>query len=279
MSRRQALSSSRLISYLVLSIFAIFTLFPVLQIISVSLRPAATLHSTRLVLLPDDWTFDAYRKLFCETDFLLWLRNSAFVALTVALTSILLASPAGYALARFPLRGKRFALLFLISTQMFPVTMLLLPLFLIIVKLQLYDTYIGLSAIYAATALPFCIWQMKGYYDTLPASLEEAALLDGCGPWAAFFRVVFPLALPALTVTALFSFISAWSEYLVAAVMLSDTALFTLPLGLKAFHSNFDTEWNLYAAASLVVSLPVVALFLLLSRFLISGLTLGGVKG
>lgn len=166
----------------------------------------------------------------------------------------------------------------MIVTQMFPVTMLLLPLFIMLIKMGLYDTYIGLIIAYSATALPFCVWQMKGYYDTIPKSLEEAAAIDGCSQWMTFYRIVLPLAAPALVITALFSFMSAWSEYLVAAVLIQDTTMFTLPLGLKSFQSNFATEWGLYAAAALFVSLPVVVLFMALSRYLVSGLTLGGVK-
>jgi arabinogalactan oligomer/maltooligosaccharide transport system permease protein len=119
---------------------------------------------------------------------------------------------------------------------------------------------------------------MKGFYDTIPVSLEEAARIDGCTPWQAFRRVILPLAVPGLVITALFSFMSAWSEYLVAAQILQDRDMFTLPLGLKSFQSSMSTQWGLYAAASILVSVPVVIVFILLSRYLVSGLTLGSVK-
>ncbi len=167
----------------------------------------------------------------------------------------------------------------LITTQMFPVTMLLLPMFMMLRALHLWNTFGGLVIIYSATALPFCVWTMKGYYDTIPASLEEAASIDGCGPFASFRLVILPLALPALVITALFSFMAAWSEYLVAAVVLNDKRLYTLPLGLKMFQSNFSTEWGLYAAGALIVAVPVMVLFLSLSKWLVGGLTLGSVKG
>jgi arabinogalactan oligomer / maltooligosaccharide transport system permease protein len=126
--------------------------------------------------------------------------------------------------------------------------------------------------IYSATALPFCVWQMKGYYDTIPVALEEAARIDGCTPVAGVLRVIFPLAAPALVITALFSFMTAWNEYVVANVVLQDLEMFTLPLGLKMFQGSMTTQWGLYAAGALLVSIPVVALFLVLSRYLISGL-------
>jgi arabinogalactan oligomer/maltooligosaccharide transport system permease protein len=147
-----------------------------------------------------------------------------------------------------------------------------------IAKLGLINTYIGLCVFYASTALPFCVWQMKGFYDTIPPSLEEAARIDGCNRWTAFRCVILPLATPGLVITALFSFMSSWSEYLVAAQILQDRDKFTLPLGLKSFQSSMSTQWGLYAAASILVSIPVVIVFVALSRYLISGLTLGSVK-
>ena len=149
----------------------------------------------------------------------------------------------------------------------------------VLIKLHLLNSYLGIVIIYTATALPFCVWQMKGYYDTIPFALEEAARIDGATPWQTFTRVILPLAAPALVITALFSFMTAWNEYVVANVVLQDTELYTLPLGLKMFQGSMQTQWGLYAAGSMLVSVPVVALFLILSRFLISGLTLGSVKG
>jgi len=218
-------------------------------------------------------------KIFRDRPFLRWLLNSAIVSGMVTIIGVTLAAPAGYAFSRYKFIGRDSAMIVLTTTQMFPVTMLLLPLFIMLINLKIYDTFLGLTVAYTATALPFCIWQMKGYYDTIPFSLEEAARIDGCSQVATFYKIVLPLASPALVITALFSFMAAWGEYLVAAVIINDKRLYTLPLGLKQFQSNFDTEWGLYAAGAVIVCLPVVALFMFLSRWLISGLTLGGVKG
>ena len=162
---------------------------------------------------------------------------------------------------------------------MFPPTMLLLPMYIMLVKLGLLNSYMGIMILYTATALPFCIWQMKGYYDTVPFSLEEAAMIDGCNYFQSFYKIILPIASPALVITALFSFMSSWTEYIVAAQVLQNTELWTLPLGLKSFESNFGTEWGLYGAASVIIMVPVIILFLVLSKWLISGLTLGSVKG
>ena len=264
--------------YAILIFFALWSIYPILNVITVSLRPGDLLWSKDLSIIPDNWSLDSYKILFSEKPFLRWMLNSFLVSAIVTLTGVGLASTAGYAFSRYKFKGRNAGMTGMIVTQMFPVTMLLLPLFIMLIKLKLYDTYLGLIIAYSATALPFCVWQMKGYYDTIPKSLEEAASIDGCSQFMIFWRVVLPLAAPALVITALFSFMTAWSEYLVAAVLIQDTSLFTLPMGLKSFQSNFSTEWGLYAAGALIVSIPVVLLFMFLSKYLVSGLTLGGVK-
>ncbi len=272
------LSPGRLLSHLVLLAFAIYSVYPISQIVTISLRPESRLLSTSLALIPDGATLQNFRTLFLETDFLRWLGNSALVSLAVTITGVALASTAGYAVSRFRFAGKSKILTGLLVTQMFPATMLLLPLYLILIKLELINSYLGVIVIYSASALPFCIWQLKGYYDTISRSLEEAASIDGCSRWQTFTQVIFPLALPGVVITALFSFMTAWNEYVIAALILQDSKIFTLPVGLRMFQGNMTTQWGLYAAGALVVSIPVVLLFLFLSRYLIGGMTAGGVK-
>jgi arabinogalactan oligomer/maltooligosaccharide transport system permease protein len=267
------------LSYLALLVFAIFAIYPITRIITIALRPADQLLSTSLAFIPTDATLKNFQVLLTETQFLRWLVNSTIIALAVTFTGVALASTAGYALSRFRFAGRGSMLNGLLVTQMFPATMLLLPLYLILIKLSLINSYLGVVIIYTATALPFCIWQLKGYYDTIPLALEESAGIDGCTRWQSFYLVVLPLAAPALVITALFSFMTAWNEYVVAAVMLRDVEKFTLPLGLRMFQANISTQWGLYACGALLVSIPVVILFLFLSRYVVSGLSSGAVKG
>ena len=295
--------------FLFLSFFSIGTIYPVLNILGVSLRTdnAFQTRSLSLIQIEENYTdlnnndrrdkdepfsdnnknsrwdsgssLKSYLILFTETDFLLWARNSILISLLVTLTGVTFASTSGYALSRYRFKGREFGMTALLTTQMFPATMLLLPFFILLSYLGLINSYIGLIIIYSSTALPFCIWQMKGYYDTIPPSLEESARLDGCTRFQAFYKVILPLSSPALVITALFSFMASWSEYVVAAIILQDPKLYTLPLGLKSFQASLSTQWGLYAAGAVVVSIPVTILFISLSRYLVSGLTMGSVKG
>jgi arabinogalactan oligomer/maltooligosaccharide transport system permease protein len=264
-------------SFLVL--FTLATLYPALNIIGISLRTDDAFQTRSLALWTAESSFRSYFTLFLETDFLTWMKNSFLVSFVVTLTGVVLASTSGYALSRFNFMGRRAVLSSLLMTQMFPATMLLLPFFILLAKLKLINSYLGLIIIYSSTALPFCIWQMKGYYDTIPAALEEAARMDGCSRFSAFIKVILPVSAPALVITALFSFMASWSEYVVAAIVLQNPELYTLPLGLKSFQASLATQWGLYAAGAVVVSIPVMILFISLSRFLVSGLTVGSVKG
>jgi arabinogalactan oligomer/maltooligosaccharide transport system permease protein len=276
--RRGFWTPRRVLVHAVLLVATAATLYPILQIVAISLRPADRLYSTSLAIIPPDATLEAYPTVLFERDFLLWLRNSFVVAAGVTLIGVVLAATAGYAFSRFRFAGWRAALLAFLVSQLFPATMLMLPLYVIMRHLGLLDSFAGLAIAYTATALPFCVWTMRGYYDTVPVEIEQAALVDGCTPWQAFTQVLLPLVTPALAITALFSFMAAWSEFIVARVVLSRQSLYTLPLGLESLAGRFQTEWANYAAGSLMVCVPVMVLFLVLNRALISGLSLGGVK-
>ena len=213
------------------------------------------------------------------TGFLAWLWNSLVITVTTSFVGVSLASTAAYAFSRFKFPGSRLGLTLLLGTQMIPAAMLLLPLFLMIMRLGLVNTYLGMVLAYSVSSLPFSIWLLKGYYDTVPRSLEEAALVDGTTRLGAFYRIVLPLSTPALAIAFLFNFTTAWNEYLVARVVLSDARMYTWTLGLFELQGQFLTQWGMFAAGSLLVSVPVLLLFLYSSKWLVSGLTLGGVKG
>jgi len=269
----------RLLIHLVLICACATTVYPALRVVSVSLRPGDRLLSTSLALIPEDATLENYRKVLFEKDFFVWLWNSLVVSLTTCLVGIALAATAAYAFSRWRFPGRRPGLLFLLTTQMIPPGMLLLPIYIMIVKMHLFNTYLGLIIAYSVVAVPFSIWILKGYYDTIPPDLEESAKIDGASELGAFYRIVLPLSTPALAIVGLFNFMSAWSEYIVARVVLQRPELFTWPIGFQRLQGQFTTEWGMFAAASVMVAIPAMALFLYSSKWLISGLTLGAVKG
>ncbi|GJM43325.1 MAG: ABC transporter permease [Gemmatimonadota bacterium] len=264
--------------YLLISAITLAAIYPILVVIGISLRPAGSLYSTSLALIPAGASLEAYRVVLFEKPFGRWLANSAAVSLLVTIVGVALASTAGYAFSRFRFRGRTVGMAMFLVTQMFPATMLLLPLYVLMRNLGLTDSLPGLAVAYSATALPFCVWTMKGYFDSIPAALEEAALVDGAGRFGTFVRIILPLSAPALAITALFSFMAGWSEFIVARVVLSSQELYTLPLGLESLSNSFQTEWANYSAGAILVSIPVVVVFLMMNRFLVSGLTVGGIK-
>ncbi len=257
----------------------IVALFPVSRIITISLRPGNRLLSSDMSLIPDDASLQSYLKIITEKPFLQWLYNSLLITLSTSLIGVCLAATAAYAFSRFKFPGRKSGLLFLMTTQMIPGAMLLLPIYLVLTKIGLNNTYTGLVVAYSVTTLPFSIWILKGYFDTVPKSLEEAARIDGCTEFGAFYRILLPLSKPSLAIVFLFNFTQAWNEYLVASTILQDSRLRTWPLGLYELQGNFNSEWGLFAAGSVLISVPVILLFLYSSKYMISGLTLGGVKG
>jgi len=263
----------------ILVFYSLISIYPVLRVISIALRPSDSLLSRSLDIIPANATLNNIVALFQEEAFLLWIWNSFVITVSVSIMGVIIAATGAYAFSRWRFPGRRPALIFLLTTQMIPAGMLLVPIFVIVAQLNLSNSIIGLMLAYTTTAVPFSIWILKGYYDTIPVDLEEAAMVDGCNRLEAFWKVILPLSTPALSIVFLFNFLAAWSEYLVARVILQAGAVRTWPLGLADLIAQFDTDWGKYAAGSVFVTIPVLILFVWQSKYLISGLTLGSVKG
>ncbi|WP_237057143.1 sugar ABC transporter permease [Microbulbifer sediminum] len=233
-----------------------------------------------LVPLPQQWSLENFRAVLTEQPFMRWLLNSLVVSLSTTLVGLALSCSAAYAFSRFRFPGRDRGLVLFLISQMFPAVLMLIPLYVIVVQwLGLGNSWLGLVLVYAITALPFCVWMLKGYFDTLPYEIEESALLEGASRLTIFYRIILPLARPAIAVTGLFSFMTAWNEFILASIFMDDEALYTVPVGLRFFVSDYASEWGYFAAGAILVSLPVIALFLALQRFLVSGLSAGAVKG
>lgn len=227
---------------------------------------------------PRYW-YSNYIDLFKKHLFAQWIYNSLVIALSASFIGVFLAATTAYAFARFTFPGKRLAGGFLFTTQMIPAPMMIIPIYLVIKSLNLGNSYAGLVLAMSVTTLPFSIMVLKGYFETVPKSLEDAARVDGCSPISAFFRILLPLSTPALAIAFLFSFTAAWTEFLLASTLIDDVELRPWTLGIMEFSGNFDSRWGLFAAGSVVIAVPSMMLFLYSSKYVVSGLTIGSVKG
>lgn len=281
--RRDGLLAQAL-THLALLLAVGFALYPVLWVISLALSPSGT-PPARPIPIPDAVSLDSFRAVALSHDsagrwlFGRQLANSLIVSLATALASVALATPAAYALARFRFVGDKGSVRVLLATQMFPGVATAVPLYVILDALHLLDTRAGLVLVYATTALPFALFQLRGAFEAIPRDLEEAAMVDGATRWQAFVKVVLPAARPAIAVTCLYAFMAAWNEFILAATFLTSQDLYTLPILLNGYASEHDSNFGHFAAGAIVVSIPVMALFYALQRQLVGGLTSGGVKG
>jgi len=293
MSDRRAGEVSHLPLHVMLIFAVLYSAYPLLWVFTVAFSgeqslmfvdlPAdpTVLDRLRTVLpWPDQISLENFRSVWNDQPFGRWLLNSILVASATTIVGVFLACTAAYAFSRFRFPGRRTGLMSFLVSQMFPGVLTLIPLYIILVQwLGLGSSYIGLVLVYTTTAIPFCVWMLKGYFDTIPRELEESALIDGASPIVIFFRIVLPLARPAVAVTALFSFMTGWNEFILAATFMDSEELYTAPVGLKFFVGGFSQQWGYFAAGAIIVAIPVVLLFLFLQRYLISGLTAGSVKG
>ena len=252
----------------------LLTLFPVLLVVRKAFTPGQT-----FALESHQLTLDHFRDVLGAPHFVRQLGNSLLVACTTTVIGVVLACTAAYAFSRFRFPGRSGGLLVFLVVQMFPATLLTIPIYVILDRLHLLDHLSGLVLVYSTTAIPFCVWMLKGYFDTIPRDLEDAARIDGASRLGVFLRVVLPLSRPALAVTALFSFMTAWNEFILAETFMSREESYTLPIALAHYVGQRTTEWGHFAAGALLVSLPVMALFYALQKHLVAGLTAGGVKG
>lgn len=256
----------------------LFSLYPVLWVLSTAFS-AGSAPERRVLPIPDELTLEHLRAFTSGSHVLSQAVNSLSVSVATALVGIAIAMPAAYALSRFQFVGKEGGVRVLLATQMFPTVAAAVPLYIVLETLELLDTRTGLVVCYATSSVPFAIFQLRGAFDSIPRDLEEAAMVDGATRFGAFVRVVLPAARPAIAVTGLFAFMSAYNEFILAATILGKEQALTLPVVLQRYVGEHDAAWGTFAAGSILVSLPVMVLFYLVQRHMIAGLTAGGVKG
>ncbi len=272
----------RILRNIVLTILSLWVAVPLYVVVSTSLKPLKDV-SGLFQWMPDEITLAPYFDIWTTVPLAKYFQNSLIITVAATICSVTVAVLAAYAVARLQFRGRRAFSLTVLSTQMFPGILFLLPLYLIftqirnITGLQLQGSYLGLIITYMTFTLPFAIWMLTGYFAAIPKELEEASMIDGTGRMGALFRVILPVAKPGIIAVAVYSFISAWGEVLFASV-LTNEATKTLSLGLKSYASESDVFWNQLMAASVVVSLPVLIGFILVQKHLVAGLSAGAVK-
>lgn len=264
--------------YLVIIIVVYIINIPFMSMVGTSLKTKAAAMSTTS-LLPKVWTLENYVYVFKGTTFAVNLLNSFYVSILVTLSCIFIAAMAGYALSRF--RGKFFSgySVFMLLLQMFPGVLLLIPLFIIYNQLNIINTPMSVILSYLAINLPFSIWMLKGFFDTISFSLEESAMIDGCSQFRTFWKIVMPISAPGLCSVAIFTFITSWNEYMLASIFLRSDSVQTLTVGLQKFVQQYTSDWAALMAASTISTIPTIIFLLVAQKYLIEGLTAGAVKG
>lgn len=268
----------------ILMFATIVTLYPVLWVLKIAFSEQSG-FGTSLVPWPEHPTLANFGRVMGAVDssgepvFFRQVWNSTVVSVATTAVGIAVSTTSAYAFSRFDFPGRNTGMRVFLITQMFPGVVMAVPLYILLDELHLLNSMLGLTIVYSTTSVPFCVWMLKGYFDTIPRELEEAAHVDGASQWTIFTRIVLPLARPAIVVTALFGFMTAWNEFILAATFLSDERATTLPVALQRYVDTFATDWGGFAAGAVLVSLPVMLLFFVLQKHLVGGLTAGGVKG
>lgn len=265
--------------YSVLIVAAVVAIFPFFWMLSSALRPQAEIFRKNISLFPPTPTLQNFVTVWNVTQFKAFLFNSILVAVTTTLIVVAISVLAGYALSRFRFRGRDFFGQAILVVEMLPGVLLVIPLFMIFKNLRLVDTRLSLIIAYTTFSLPFSIWMLRGYFDSIPAALEEAAMIDGCSRMGALWRVIIPVMGPGIAAVAINSFLLSWNEFLFALTLIQTDSLRTLPVGITTFMQQHYNRWDLLFAASTLASIPVLVLFFLLQKHMVRGLTAGAVKG
>jgi multiple sugar transport system permease protein len=281
--KRKPFRPETLLGWVFLLLLMLYALVPMAWMLSTSLKSQLAALQQPPVWIPTNITFEQYKTLLSPrnevgAEFLRYLLNSLWVSTATTVLGVLVAVPAAYAFSRFNFPGKNTLFFAILVRNMFPLVVFLIPLFILMQKLHLVNTHWSLILTYLTFGLPLSIWLLKGFYDNIPPQLEQAARIDGATRFQAFRLIVMPLSSPGIIATAIYAFIQAWNEYVYAVTFLNSDRLLTLPVGLQRFFAEYSTNWPGLMAASFIMSIPVVTLFLVLQRYFVRALTEGAIK-
>lgn len=262
-----------------LTLWLVFTVFPLYWITITSFKPAGTIFSFPIAYWPKDFSLENYAGLFGKADFGVYLTNSLIVATVAGTVATVISMLSAYVLARFEFRSKTALLMAALVTQMIPAFIALGPLYLLMTDLQLVDNRFGLILVYIAVCIPFCTVMLRGFFDNIPDTLEEAAMIDGCSRFGALFRVLLPVMKPGIIAAFIFNFVNCWNELFLSVTLMNSDDNKTIPTALNGFISSFNIDWGSMSAAAVLTILPTMVLFAFASRHIVQGLTAGAVKG
>lgn len=266
-------------TYVVLGSVILYSLFPLLWTFLTSIKVESDIVTSTMQYIPQRATFDNYVAIWQRSGFPTLVTNSAIVTATTMIICLTIGTLAAYGFSRYQFRGRNALLLFYLVIRMFPVVLLIIPLFVMMRNVGLLDSRFGLALAYTTFLLPLCIWMLKGFFDAIPADLEDSARIDGCTRLGALFRIVLPLARAGLVATAVFIAIAAWNEFLFALMLTTSQGSRTWPVGLQLMVGEFQLPWGSLSAGGIISILPVILFFSIVQQSLIRGLTAGAVKG
>ena len=273
-------AAGKMITYISLIIVSFCMLLPLISMAGTAFKKGSVvLSSTSLLPGVKEWSLQAFIDVFTTTDFARNILNSIIVSVTTTICCIIVSSLAGYSLSRYKGRFFSFYLVMLLLLQMFPVMLLLIPMFILYTKLGLMNTLFSIIVSYTTSNLAFNIMMARGFFDTIPAELEQAGMIDGCSRFAAFYRIILPISVPGIATIAIFTFLNTWNEFLFASLMLRDSELFTITIALRKFVMQYTSNWSLLMAASTIITIPALIFLAFAQKYLVQGLTAGAVKG
>lgn len=266
------------ITYLIVIVSLVFFIFPMLWIIYSSFRTQPSIFTGEIISPLKEYTLENYEIILSVTDFVTYFINSFKIAITVTLFSLIFSILAAYGLSRFRIRGKNVIILGIFSTQMFPIVLLIIPLYLVITYFRLLDTVMGVVIGHLILVLPFSVWMLKGYFDSIPSDIDESAKVDGCNILRTLFYIIIPIAAPGVVVVAFFSFVVSWGDYIIVSIINQSHRTATLPLVIQRLSSALLIRWGQVAAATTLTIVPTIILFSFIQRRLVEGLTAGALK-